>query len=304
MTMPRSRSPESAISDEPELITDVERVPDAVAHVIAELRERVQTLEARTQQCEAERDELAAACREARDAQRHAEELMRAREEILAVVAHDLRNPLGTIVMGSTALLQVGTSTEPKSQWTRTIAERMHRQAERMAQQINNLADFAEILAGRFTIQRAPQVPVTILTAVRDLLGAIARERGITLDVHPADGLPEIACDSDRVVRVLSNLIMNAINVTARGGVIESGARLGDHQQLVFFVRDQGPGIDRDEQATLFQPLWRSKHPGYRGTWLGFSIARGIVDAHGGRIWADSTPGAGTTVYFSLQPEN
>jgi signal transduction histidine kinase len=68
----------------------------------------------------------------------------------------------------------------------------------------------------------------------------------------------------------------------------------------VFFVRDTGPGLPPEELATLFGPRWRSKHAGYRGTGLGFAIARGIVDAHGGRIWADSTPGAGLSVDFSL----
>ena len=73
---------------------------------------------------------------------------------------------------------------------------------------------------------------------------------------------------------------------------------------VVFFVRDDGPGIDESELPKLFERYWRGKASQYRGAGLGLSIARGIVDAHGGRIWADSAPGAGTTVYFSLTPGN
>lgn len=306
MSMSCSQEPsqEPPISDDTKLIADVERVPDAAARMITELEHRIRVLEARVQRCEIERDELAAACRSARDTQREAEDSMRARDEILAVIAHDLRNPLGTIVMGATALLQDGTSDEPTSPWTRSIAERMHRQAERMVQQIGNLADFAEIQAGRLAIHRTPHTPCAIIAAASALLGPIARERGIAFEAHAAADLPAVECDFDRVVRVLSNLLANAIKVTARGGAIESGAGLDDHRRIVFFVRDHGPGIDRDELATMFRPLWCSKQPGYQGTWLGFLIARGIVDAHGGRIWADSTPGAGTTVHFSLAPDN
>ena len=68
----------------------------------------------------------------------------------------------------------------------------------------------------------------------------------------------------------------------------------------MFYVRDTGPGIDADEMPRLFERYWRGKDPQYKGAGLGLSIARGIVDAHGGRIWAESQPGAGTTFYFSL----
>ena len=301
--MPVSCSQEVATSDG-ELVAAVEHVPDAAAQVILELEQRLHALESRMRRCEAERDALAAACREARDAQRQAEASMRTREDILAVVAHDLRNPLGTIVMGATALLQANASAEPTPQWTRTVAERIHRQAERMAQQIGNLAEFSEIQSGQLALHRAPHAPRALMAATGELLSPIARERGISFEARAPADLPDVDCDSDRVVRVLSNLLANALKVTARGGVIESGAELNDRGQVVFFVRDQGPGMDRDELATMFRPFWRSKQPSYRGTWLGFSIAGGIVDAHGGRIWADSAPGAGTTVYFSLTPGN
>jgi signal transduction histidine kinase len=254
-------------------------------------------LEARVRQAEAERDELARACREARDAQLAAERALRADEEILAVVTHDLRNPLGTIVMGVTTLLQPGTL-DP--QRVRAVAERLQRQAERMTCQVANLGDFAAIRGGRFPIVRVPHEPAAILAELTAVVGPIARERAVAFRAEPAGALPTIACDAERVVQALANLVSNAIKVTPRAGAIDVAVRGDDAAALVFSVHDTGPGLPPDEIAMLFEPTWRSKHADYRGTGLGFAIARGIVEAHGGRIWADSEPGRGTTVVFSL----
>src|SRR5687767_13027191 len=117
----------------------------------AALEQRIAELEARAEAAEAERDQLAAACRDAREALHAAEDAVRARDEILGIVAHDLRNPLGTIVMGATALEQFGVG-DPSMQRIRGVAERIQRQAGRMARQLGNLTDFAELQAGRMTI--------------------------------------------------------------------------------------------------------------------------------------------------------
>jgi signal transduction histidine kinase len=187
----------------------------------------------------------------------------------------------------------------------RSVAERVQRQAERMTSQIANLGDFAALQSGRFALRRATHLPSAILAAVADLSGPLARERGVTFESHAAAELPALDCDGDRVVQVLTNLVGNAIKVTPRGGTIEAGARREDmhgapDQGVVFFVRDTGPGIPRDELASLFSPPWRTSQPSYKGAGLGFAIARGIVEAHGGQIWADSELGAGTTVFFVL----
>jgi signal transduction histidine kinase len=239
--------------------------------------------------------ELARAYRVERDAHLEAEEATRAREEILSVVSHDLRNPLGAILMGASMLL--GSDSPDKR--VRTVAERIHRQAERMARLIEDLVDFAGIQAGRLAIARAKHAPEEIIAAARDLFGPIAAERGLELEARTPPGLPAIECDSERAVQVISNLIANALKVTPRGGRIAIGAEPND-REIVFYVRDTGPGIDPDDLPNLFERFWRSKRSTYKGTGLGLSIARGIVDAHGGRIWAESTLGTGSTFYFSL----
>lgn len=264
---------------------------------VDELEHRIRALEVLVRAREAERDELALAVQEARDAERDARAALSAGEEILAVVAHDLRNPLGTILMGATALSQAGTPTDAHR--ISTIAERIQRQSDRMAQQITNLGDFAAIRAGRFALVRGVHPAQAIVTQASELVGPLARERNIAFEARAAADLPSISCDADRVVQALTNLVTNALKVTPRGGAIEVGAR-GEPAQVVFFVRDTGPGLEPEELAMMFGPHWQSRHSCYRGTGLGFEIARGIAHAHGGRIWADSAPGRGTTVYFSL----
>ena len=267
---------------------------------ITELEHRIQALELQIRRSETECTELAREARTAREGQRLAEDTVRARDEILGVVAHDLRNPLGTIMMGATALVQLGGAGDAGSSRIRSVAERIERQAARMARQLVNLTDFAEAQAGRLTIERTPHAARAIVVATAELVGPGNRERGIALETNAAAELPPVDCDHARVVQALANLCGNAAKVTPNGGVIEIGARAGAGARVEFFVRDHGPGIDRDD--IMFEPSWRSEQPGYKGAGLGFAIARGIVEAHGGRIWAETRPGAGTAVYFSLAP--
>lgn len=256
---------------------------------------------ARTQAERAER-EVARAYREEREAHLHAEEATRAREEILSVVSHDLRNPLGTILMGASTLLQLCDGADPKAQRIRTVSERIHRQSERMARLIDDLVDFAGIHAGKLLIQRSRHAPAAIIASAAELFTPLAQERGLLFDAYTTPDLPMIEVDAERAVQVLSNLMTNAMKVTGRGGRIAIGA-LPDLEatgDVVFFVRDTGPGIDADELPRLFERYWRSKKASYRGAGLGLSIARGIVDAHGGRIWAESQVGNGSSFYFTL----
>ncbi len=230
-----------------------------------------------------ERDELATALDEARTRQRATEAALRMRDELFAVIVHDLRNPLGTIVMGATALLQGDPSTDPKTQRIRTVAERIHRQAERMTRQIGNLADYNEIQAGRLAIDRSSHHPAALVASASEIIGPIARERGVGFETHAAE-LPAIECDAERVVQTLANLASTAIKATVRGGVVEIGVRPGD-MPPVFYVRDHAGAPDTAPSHGL-----------------SFTIARGIVEAHGGRIWTEHAPTTGTTVAFSLSP--
>jgi len=236
-----------------------------------------------------------------RTARFEAEEATRAREEILSVVSHDLRNPLGTIILGISTLQQLLEPTDPKSGRIRTITDRIQRQSDRMARLIGDLVDFASIQAGTLSIERRPTKPDAIIATAADLFGPLAQERGIGFGVELPQGLPTIDVDSDRAVQVLCNLLANALKVTAKGGSVAIGASGGS--EVVFFVRDSGPGIDAAELPRLFERYWRSKKATYKGAGLGLSIARGIVEAHNGRIWAESQVGVGATFFFTLTPK-
>jgi signal transduction histidine kinase len=246
--------------------------------------------------------ELARAYREEQQAHQLALEATRAREEILSVVSHDLRNPLGTILMGAAALLQNSDPDDAKLQRVRVVAERIHRQSERMARLIEDLVDFAGIQAGKLTIECAPCAPEAIISYAAELFAPIASERLLVFEALAAPGLPRLACDFERAVQVLSNLIGNAIKVTPRNGTIAIGAR-DERGETVFFVRDTGPGIDADELPLIFERYWRSKKTTYKGAGLGLSIAKGIVDAHEGRIWAERSSEPGIAFCFTLTPK-
>jgi len=229
----------------------------------------------RVRALEAERDQLAAALEDARVA-------LRLREELFAVVVHELRNPLGTIVMGSTALLQGDAPEDPKLQRIRSVAERIQRQAERMTQQISNLSDFIELQAGRLVLELGNHTPASLLATASELIGPIARERGVGFASHAAE-LPAISCDAERVVQMLASLAAAAIKATARGGKIEVGV----NDDGVFYVRDHAEAANPRAETSL-----------------SYTMARGLVAAHRGRSWVAHEPATGNNIYFSLTPRN
>ena len=242
---------------------------------------------------------LAVGCRTESEARLQASEETRTREEILAVVSHDLRSPLGTILIGASTLVQSGEADDPTSRRIRGVAERIHRQSERMARLLEDLVDFAGIDAGRLVLARRQAGPGAIVAQAAERVAPVAGERGIRFEHQVAADLPRVDCDPARVAQILASLATNAVKVTSKGGQITMGATAASGE-VVFFVRDTGPGIDADELPTLFQRHWRSKNSSYRGAAFGLSLARGVVDAHGGRIWAESEAGAGSTFYFTL----
>jgi two-component system, NarL family, response regulator NreC len=126
-----------------------------------------------------------------------------------------------------------------------------------------------------------------------------AAARDLRLEGSGPPDLPPVRVDAYRIRQVFSNLIENAIKVTPRGGSVRLTAHAGG-DEIVFSVRDTGPGISQDQLPKLFERFWQARRDDRTGAGLGLAIARGIVEAHGGRIWAESEPGAGSTFSFSL----
>lgn len=220
-----------------------------------------------------------------------------ARDEMLAVVAHDLRNPLNTIAMSSGLGLEL-LMAEPAGPQRRQF-EIIKRTAEHMNRLIHDLLDATRMQSGQLALElTAVRVPALVEEAA-ELLEPLARDAGILFTTEVAGDLAQLRADRARVLQVLSNLIGNALKFTPRGGRVTLAVQ--PHPAgACFSVRDTGPGIAADQVPHIFGRFWQARRTDRRGLGLGLAIAKGIVDAHGGSIWVESEPGAGSSFLFTL----
>ncbi|MGE0546259.1 MAG: ATP-binding protein [Kofleriaceae bacterium] len=271
--------------------------PFSARELIARVNSQIAVSRLRKQAVVAAHEHAADATRLLADAQ-HA---TRAREEILAVVSHDLRNPLSAIDLASQLLERSFERDE-----TSTHDARMRRQvatirraATRMTRMIGDLLDIARIDAGRLAIERQPHSIATLLDETREAFDAQAHDRRLSLVVDVAPGLPVVDCDRERVLQVLGNLVANALKFTEPGGTVTLSA-LPHGDRIMVSVRDTGRGIAADALAHVFERYWHSTQRNREGHGLGLSIAKGIVEAHGGTIDAISELGRGSMFSFTL----
>jgi PAS domain S-box-containing protein len=223
---------------------------------------------------------------------------IRAREDILAIVAHDLRNPLGSILLSADFLLSSSPTNERRR--GRKQIEAIKRGATRMVRMINDLLDLSSIESGHLAIDRAENDVAELVDDVLEIFTPLGRQRRIEMygDCHSCRGA-RVLCDRERVLQVFSNLVGNALKFTPEGGSIRLAASImGSEAQ--FSVTDTGPGIGKAQLRHLFDRYWQAKETAKKGQGLGLFIAKGIVEAQGGRIWAESEVGVGTTLHFTL----
>jgi len=228
------------------------------------------------------------------------QQAVRAREEVLAVVSHDLRNPLSAITLGSSLLLM----SKNLSEEDREQVETMQVSAQRMARLIADLLDVTRLEGGkRLPVEPAPVPVAELLGEALELFRAQAAVASVSIDSDCVDGVDAVFADHHRVMQVLSNLIGNSLKFTPPGGTVRVCAE--PHPDgVLFMVSDTGPGIPKEHLTHIFTPYWQAKRAERLGAGLGLPIARGIVEAHGGRIWAESEPGQGTRFYFTLPAAN
>lgn len=228
-------------------------------------------------------------------ARQTAEAAARAREDVLAVVAHDLRNPLNLVTMTT----QLITDVDPPAENRRRLLDVMQRAAGRMNRLIGDLLDVARMDAGRFTLVTR-NVPVrAILDSTLEMFEHAASDKGVSLSAELGQQDLYAHADPERVVQVLGNLVGNALKFVERGGSVRIRCQPRD-TDVMFVVRDSGPGISPAQLERLFDRFWQARRDDRRGVGLGLTIARGIVEAHGGTIWVESSPGAGSTFMFTL----
>jgi signal transduction histidine kinase len=224
-----------------------------------------------------------------------AQRATRARDEVLAVVAHDLRNPLGTIHMASSYLLEQSME-EP----ARRQLEIVHRSAARMNQMIQDLLDITRIESGRLALDLIDASPAPLLHEAWQMLEPLARARNLALRLEAEPTLPRVRMDAARVLQVISNLVGNALKFTPAGGEVSIHAEALDDEVRIS-VRDTGPGITPDRLPHVFGRFWQADPKDRRGIGMGLSIAQGLVEGHGGRIWVESQPGEGSIFRFTLR---
>jgi signal transduction histidine kinase/ActR/RegA family two-component response regulator len=222
------------------------------------------------------------------------EEAVRGRDNLLAVVAHDLRNPLSVISVNAAALVR--RVDEPSAALP---LERIVRAAHRADRLIRDLLDVSAIESGRFNVLRRPLETTDVLLSALDSQQGLAADASVMLSSDVSPNLPRVEADEERLLQVLENLITNAIKFSQPGGVVTLGATSTD-TELKISVTDQGPGIALEHVPKLFDRFWQASRHDRRGTGLGLTISKAIVEAHGGRISVDSTLGAGTTMSFTL----
>jgi signal transduction histidine kinase len=225
-----------------------------------------------------------------------AQQATRARDDVLAVVAHDLRNPLNTVSMAVSLMLE---TTPPERVQERRQVEIVRRAADRMNRMIQDLLDVKRMESGRLTIDAKPETPAGLINDTIDMLRPLAAGSAIRLETSIEETLPLVLADSARVQQVLSNLVGNAVKFTPRAGRITVCAEQIENE-VRFAVIDTGPGIPAEHLPHIFGRFWQARSSDRRGIGLGLAIAKGIVEAHNGRIWVESHVGLGSTFYFTL----
>ncbi|WP_104911650.1 ATP-binding protein [Pseudomonas sp. LG1D9] len=227
------------------------------------------------------------------------QQAVRARDELVAVVSHDLRNPM-TVISMLCGMMQKAFSSDGThtSRRISSAIDTMQQAAGRMNVLLEDLLDTSKIEAGRYTVRPVPLDVSQIFEEAYSLLAPLALEKGVDLSFNAEPGL-QINADPERLFQVLSNLIGNAIKFTPRQGIIGISAMSND-EEIVFSVRDSGEGIAPDQLPHVFDRYWTLTENNPTGSGLGLYITQGIVKAHGGRIEAQSELGRGSEFRFTV----
>lgn len=225
-----------------------------------------------------------------------AEQAARTRDDVLAVVAHDLRNPLNVVLTSGTFLQDILEDPPPSVEQQLELIRRASKQMNRL---IQDLLEVAGMEAGNVPVEPREERVDPLLHAVCFAMQNVAAAKGIELSCVIDSPLPPVCADRDRVDQVLSNLIGNAVRFTPEGGHIRVSAQR-DGERVRFCVADDGAGIAAADLPHVFDRFWQAKRSREGGAGLGLAIAQGIVTAHGGEMWVESERGRGSAFFFTL----
>ncbi|WNG45510.1 PAS domain S-box protein [Archangium minus] len=219
-----------------------------------------------------------------------------ARDDVLGIVAHDLRSPLNSIVLGIQALRRRARGTLGDAPSVEAL-DSLLSSAQRMGRLVEDLLDVVRLEAGQLSISPSPQPTEGLL---REAVEAARPQAGeVHLQLEESGPLPPVLADRDRLLQVFSNLLGNALKFTPPGGAVRAGARL-EGASVCFYVHDTGPGMTPEVLEHIFDRFWQADRRDRRGAGLGLSITKGLVEAHGGVLRVESEPGRGSTFFFTV----
>jgi PAS domain S-box-containing protein len=228
------------------------------------------------------------------------ERLDRLKTQLLAMAAHDLRNPIGGI-LAITELLCNEAATVPREEQLELLSS-IRSSSEFMLQVINDSLDLSLIESGKLQLNRRPSDPRKLLEHNVGLNTKLARQKRVHIALQIESALPKLLLDEGQIEQVLNNLISNAVKFSQPGAAVEVRA-WAQESGVIVSVQDQGPGIPEAERDKLFKPYGRTSirsTTGERSTGLGLAISRKIVEGHGGHIWLESQVGVGSVFSFVL----
>jgi NtrC-family two-component system sensor histidine kinase KinB len=242
-------------------------------------------------------------------------ELEQLRDDWTSMLVHDLRAPL-TSIMNGVMMVKRGVG-GPVNDSQVELLQIAYQGSQAMLELVNNLLDISKMEQGRLHLDLEPVAPYAIIDQALGRLQVSARSQQVPLDQRMAINLPLIEADAEKIVRVLQNLLDNAIKFSPSGGHVTVGAHffapghappadvplhppLPEGEWLIFWVQDQGMGIPRDYHERIFEKFGQVRGRKVRGTGLGLTFCKLAVEAHGGRIWLESDEGAGSVFAFAL----
>ena len=223
--------------------------------------------------------------------------LDRMKDEFIATVSHELRTPL-TSLRAALGLVASG-ALEKRPEKIPQMLDIALGNCDRLVRLVNDIVDFERIGSGSLPLHKSEWNVIDLLRRAMDPERSSAARAGLTfrIDAQPVD----VWVDGDRILQVLGNLIRNAIKFSEKGGEIRLAARASSDKEVTFEVQDHGAGIPAEKLDLIFERFQQADASDSRcagGTGLGLALCRGIVNQHGGRIWATSNPGSGSTFYF------
>jgi two-component system, OmpR family, sensor histidine kinase VicK len=226
--------------------------------------------------------------------------LDRMKDEFIATVSHELRTPL-TSLRAALGLVASG-ALENRPEKIRPMLDIALTNCDRLVRLVNDIVDFERIESGNLPLHKAEWNAIDLLRRAMDPERASATRAGLhfRIDAEPVD----VFVDGDRILQVLGNLIRNAIKFSEKGGEIRLAAQSVNEKEVTFEVQDHGAGIPPEKLDLIFDRFQQADASDSRlqgGTGLGLALARGIVNQHGGRIWAKSSPGSGSSFYFTVE---